>query len=115
MSEYADWLERWATTEGMGIEPDDEQIELPATDDRAWLNGMPKRWLGFFYPQAEPTSTEWTDIEWKEIVENEKFTNSRICESAPNNEAEWSPDQWQYWCRSKRTAVELLRIWEVLP
>jgi len=64
MSEYADWLEQWATTEDMGV--------------------------------------------------LEEF-----CEVDPPDEQqeEWSPDEWQYWCRcrGKRTATELLRIWEVLP
>ena len=31
MSEYSDWLEKWATTEGMGIEPED----APA-DEQEW-------------------------------------------------------------------------------
>ena len=66
MSEYADWLEQWATTEGMGV------LDELGTEE-------------FCDPTVEPA-----------------------------DEQEWSPDQWQYWCRGKRTAVELLRIWEVL-
>ena len=74
MSEYADWLEKWATTEGMGIEPDEER------DGHA--DGL--------------------------LAQIEEREGCRL-------ELEWSPDQWQYWCRSKCTATELLRIWEVLP
>jgi len=70
MSEYADYLERWATTEGLGIEP-------------------------------------------RECLEDGSDCGSTLC--PPVDEQEWSPDQWQYWCRGKRTAVELLRIWEALP
>ena len=75
MSEYADWLEKWATTEGMGIEP-----ELSCWD-----------------------------------VDYQHGKNCDCVACVPADEQEWSPDQWQYWCRGKCTATELLRIWDVLP
>jgi len=87
--EYADYLERWATTEGMGIEPDEcEEC------------GHPIRLHGDKYGcQYEPGDT---------------FDGSRA-KPPCGCQKEWSPDEWQYWCRGKRTATELLRIWEVLP
>jgi len=81
MSEYADWLEKWATTEGMGIEPD-EPDDFDGTQSD--IGGEPCEGNG-----------------------------ERLLAESPSTI--WSPDQWQYWCRGKRTATELLRIWEVLP
>ena len=90
MSEYSDWLERWATTEGMGLASNDpictgcghprsshsEEMPYDCNDD------CPCK--GFSYVSAD--------------------------------EQEWSEDDWQYWCRSeKRTAVDWLRDQDVLP